>query len=66
MADIQETAKRRGYWFAGELAELAGVTVGRVRQVLQSGELRGDKAGQTWLIPYDIGVTWLAKREASE
>jgi len=66
MTDTQQAAKDRGYWSVVELAEAAGVTVGRIRQVLGAGELQGVKAGRAWLIPYDIGVTWLAKRETSE
>lgn len=66
MTDTQQSAKERGYWSVAELAETAGVTVGRIRQVLLAGELQGVKAGRAWLIPYDIGVTWLASREPSE
>ena len=62
MTDIEATAKERGYWLVAELADQAGVTTGRIRQVLLAGKLQGDKAGQTWTIPYDTGVKWLASR----
>ena len=53
----------RGYWLVAELAKAAGVSGGRVRQLLIRGkELQGNKAGQVWTIPYDTGVQWLASR----
>ena len=59
------TAKDRGYWLVAELAERAGITRTRVRQILLDGrKLHGDKAGQVWTIPYIEGVRWLDARRA--
>ena len=55
-------AKDRGYWLVKELAAEAGVTETRIRQLLLDEQLPGDKAGQTWLVPYSAGQRWLEDR----
>jgi excisionase family DNA binding protein len=45
-----------------ELAEAAGVTRERVRQLVAGGEIKGYKVGQTWVIPDDEARRWLAER----
>lgn len=39
-----------GYFTAKEVADLLGVTHGRVRQLIRSGEIEAVKIGGTWLI----------------
>lgn len=34
-----------------EAAEIIGVTEGRVRQLLKSGDLDGQKLGRDWVVP---------------
>jgi len=57
------TPKERGYWLVKELAQDAGVSGARIRQLLILGEeLKGNKAGQVWTIPYHEGARWLKQR----
>ena len=46
-----------------ELAEMAGVTTTRIRQLLLSGELDGYKLARDWRIPKAEADRWLASRE---
>jgi hypothetical protein len=57
-------AKKRGYWTVSELARLAGLSSARIRQLLIAGRVKGDKAGQVWTIPYQVGLRWLEQRRA--
>lgn len=41
MKDIISTA---------EAAKILGLTKGRIRQLLQSGEIKGQRVGRTWII----------------
>lgn len=45
-----------------ELAEAAGVSRERVRQLVAAGEIEGYKVGQTWVIPEDEARRWLRDR----
>jgi hypothetical protein len=61
--DRGKEAQRRGYWTVVELAQMAGLSGARIRQLLLGGrELRGDKAGPVWTIPYREGLRWLEQR----
>lgn len=63
MTDDNGNPRDRGYWLVAELAEEAGLSGARVRQILIVGrELRGNKAGQVWTIPYAEGERWLKHR----
>jgi len=48
-----------------QLAEAAGVTMSRIRQLCISGELRCEKFGHVWLIPDDEAERFLADRKAN-
>jgi excisionase family DNA binding protein len=45
-----------------ELADAAGVSRERVRQLVASGEIHGYKVGKTWVIPEEEARRWLAER----
>ncbi len=64
MVKDQRDARARGYWLVAELSDKAGLTGARIRQLLKERrELKGDKAGQVWTIPYNEGLRWLASRQ---
>jgi hypothetical protein len=62
MNDDSQGPRTRGYWTAKELAEAAGVSDARIRQLLLAGILTGDKVGLNWTIPYQVGQRWLTRR----
>lgn len=47
-------------WTVADLAAAAGVTTGRVRQLLRAGRLRGQKVGGRWLVADADALGWLA------
>jgi 8-oxo-dGTP pyrophosphatase MutT (NUDIX family) len=53
-------------WTARELAEEAGLTDARIRQLLISGELEGRKRAGVWFISEEEAQRWLEERSASE
>ena len=44
-----------------ELAQATNVTDRYIRQLVNEGKLSGQKYGNTWLIPADVGQAWLAR-----
>jgi hypothetical protein len=64
--DKDTEAQRRGYWTVAGLAQVAGLSDARIRQLLLGRELRGDKAGPVWTIPYREGLRWLEQRSSRE
>jgi len=61
---LENAARKRGYWVVAELAELAGISRTRVRQLLLDGrQLHGDKAGQVWTVRLEEGLRWLDARQ---
>jgi len=48
---------------AKELAEKAGVTSARIRQLLLDGTLEGVKRGGAWFIPASVAQRWLDSRQ---
>ena len=53
----------KGFYTVKELAEMAGVTETRVRQLLLDGrELQGEKVGQVWIVRPDVARRWLESR----
>ena len=59
----EPTRQTRDLWTVKELAAAAGLSVGRLRQVLIAGtELRGEKIGATWAIRDAEARRWLAAR----
>ena len=52
-------ARQRGYWLLTELAEEAGLSTARLRQLLIAGKLHAHEAGQVWTVSYAEGVRWL-------
>ena len=61
---MNDDPKSRNYFSVKELAEAAGLTTARIRQLLLEGRLRGDKVGQNWTIPYYVGRMWLQERKS--
>lgn len=62
MGEGKDTYKTE--WTARELAEKAGVSAARIRQLLIEGqELRGRKVGYMWIVPDSEARRWLAERE---
>jgi len=53
-------------WTTTELAEAAGVSSARIRQLLASGELDGYKLGRDWRILDNVARDWLASREIED
>ena len=50
-------------WTVRELADEAGITDSRIRQLLIEGKkLKGRKAGWTWIIPEEEARRWLRNR----
>ena len=45
-----------------ELAQAANVTDRYIRQIVNEGKLSGQKYGNTWLIPAEVGQAWLRER----
>jgi excisionase family DNA binding protein len=45
-----------------ELAEAAGVSRERVRQLVAGGEIEAYKVGKTWVIPEEEARRWLRER----
>ena len=54
--------ERERVWTTAELAEVAGLDVSRIRQLLLSGELDGYKLGRDWRVSDRAARQWLAKR----
>jgi hypothetical protein len=52
---------RRG-WSTKDLATEAGVTQGRIRQLLLKGEIDGYKVSRDWIIPDAEAKNWLRNR----
>ncbi len=51
-------------WTTKELADAAGVTDARIRQILIEGkELQGRKIGPMWVIPDREAKRWLRDRQ---
>ena len=46
-----------------ELAELAGVNPSRIRQLLGTGALQGEKRGGAWFISGHVARSWLDSRK---
>jgi len=53
-------------WTTQTLAKAAGVTDSYIRLLLTQGQLRGEKFGYMWLIPYEVGQRWLDERKAEQ
>lgn len=51
-------------WNVRAVAEAAGVTVGRIRQVARTGGIRGIKVGNEWLFFEPSVLRWLADETA--
>jgi excisionase family DNA binding protein len=49
-----------------ELADRAGVTPARVRQLILAGEIEAEKHGRDWLITEEEAGRWLREREIRE
>jgi excisionase family DNA binding protein len=49
-------------WTTGELAEAAGLTDARIRQLLLGGDLRGYKLGRDWRVSDGEARRWLEER----
>jgi excisionase family DNA binding protein len=64
MIGAMQEPKRQTHdlWTVKELAAAAGLTVGRLRQLLLAGELRGEKIGTTWAIRDSEARRWLSTR----
>jgi hypothetical protein len=60
MGDKQ--ARQRGYWLLTELAEEAGLSTSRLRQLLIAGKLHAHEAGQVWTVGYAEGARWLGEQ----
>jgi len=51
------------FYTVRDLAERAGVTETRIRQLLLDGrDLQGEKVGQNWIIRPDVARRWLESR----
>jgi hypothetical protein len=58
--------ERKEFWTVKELAEAAGLTGARVRQLLARGdELRGRKVAGAWLVRDSEARRWLKERRRS-
>jgi len=63
---VNESQGKRHYT-VNELAELAGVTPTRVRQILLEGqELKGEKHGFMWLISAAEAERWIKTRQKNK
>lgn len=51
------------FFTARELAQRAGLSESRIRQLLIAGRLRGSKVGATWIIDSQEAARWLVERE---
>jgi excisionase family DNA binding protein len=51
-------------WTTGELAEAAGLTDARIRQLLLGGQLEGYKLGRDWRVGDEEARRWLTERDA--
>lgn len=61
---MDKTDDTRDFYTVPELAELAGISDARVRQILLDGrQLRGSKVGQSWIVGRSEAVRWLAERK---
>ena len=61
---MSEQDEYKTHYSVTELAELAGVTGARVRQLLIEGkELRGVKIGPNWAIEVGTARRWLEERK---
>lgn len=58
--DRQEAQKK--HWTTRDLAEAAGVSTARIRQLLLAGRIEGDKAGPIWIIPQSEVERFLSER----
>ena len=58
----ESKGNNRGAWTTAELAEAAGVTDARIRQLLIEGELHGYKAGRDWRVADQVAREWLSRR----
>ena len=59
---MEQNQKTTTGWTVRELADAAGVSDSRVRQLLLDGEIKGRKTGWTWIIPNSEAQRWLDKR----
>ena len=53
-------------WTATSLGEAAGIYHTYIARLCRQGKLNAYKFGQSWLIPYEEGITWLNERETRE
>jgi len=60
--DTEREKDNREPWTTGELAEAAGVTETRIRQLLLDERLNGYKLARDWRIPDHVAREWLAQR----
>jgi len=62
----QTEIHNKGAWTTAELAEAAGLSDARIRQLLLAKEIQGYKAGRDWRIADHVARTWLAQRERGQ
>lgn len=58
---MSDTEAKRD-WTTKELAEATNLDTSTIRHLLLGGELKGYKRGRDWLIPYEVGQSWLDSR----
>ncbi len=55
------------FWTVKELAEKAGVSDARIRQLLIADkELHGQKLGRDWVVSVKEAARWLVEREKNQ
>jgi hypothetical protein len=54
------------YWTTKELAKAAGLTDGRIRQLLRAGEVQGVHIAGVWLVRDTEARRWLSQRTARD
>lgn len=53
---------KKQYYGTKALADLAGLTQERIRQLIVAGEIRGQKVGRDWIVERDEAERWLRQR----
>jgi len=67
MVESRQQTGRGDHYTVKELADLAGLSDGRIRQLLNDGTIQGRKQsyprGDVWLIPVGAAEAWLESRK---
>lgn len=50
---------------SSEVARLAGLTQGRIRQLILAGEIEATKLAGRWFVRRDIALAWILKRRSA-